>query len=100
MCRPTASQLVLCFKGAGPCAPVGPVGLCSAAVDSAIVGLTAVDSTAVDSATIQTAAIDSAAAGSIAPAYHLCVCDVALAVSSAVGSTAVGFSIIRSTVVT
>ena len=98
MCRPTASQLVLCFKGAGPCTPVGPVDYALLPL-TLLVGLTAVDSNAVDSAAVRHA-IDSAAAGCVDPAYLLCVCDVALAVGSAVGSTAVGFTTIRSAVVT
>ena len=52
MCRPTAAQLFLSYKGAGPCAPESSVGLGSAAGDSVDVVSAAVCSAAVGSAAV------------------------------------------------
>ena len=57
MCRPTAAQLFLSYKGAGPCAPVSPVKLGSVAVDFVDVKSAAVGSAPVGSAAVGSAAV-------------------------------------------
>ena len=57
MCRPTAAQLFLSYKGAGPCAPVSPVKLGSVAVDFVDVKYAAVGSAPVGSAAVGSAAV-------------------------------------------